>query len=111
MNGIVSLCVDLGKQFSLVSLYFCFFSTNRECSTIGKKKKKREIFVKKVFKTSSHSKKKVRNTIELKNKIIQKYNSGVKSSKMGHLYRKLPFTISSIVAKMKAQKRLMLQKV
>lgn len=45
------------------------------------------------------SKKKSRNTIELKKEIIQSYKSGFKLTKMSHMYVKSSFMISYILAK------------
>lgn len=61
----------------------------------------------KVFRASCLSKKKNMNMIELKNKIIEKYENGIKIAEISHMYGKLPSTISSIVAKREVTKRLM----
>ncbi|XP_066131217.1 tigger transposable element-derived protein 1-like [Saccopteryx bilineata] len=60
---------------------------------------------KKVSRASSPSKKKARNTIELKKEIIEKYESGFKIAEIGRMYGKSPSTISSIVAKKEAIKK------
>ncbi|GBM33443.1 Tigger transposable element-derived protein 1 [Araneus ventricosus] len=54
---------------------------------------------KNVSRAGSPSKKKARNTIELKKEIIEMYESGIKIAEIGRMYGKSPSTISSIVAK------------
>lgn len=59
---------------------------------------------KKVSRTSSPLKKKARNMIKLKKEITEKNKSGIKIAEIGCMYRKLPSTISSTVAKKEAIK-------